>query len=83
LSAAEADLHFHLLLAPWSGPPGVMAMAGQWDHAIGHSLRLPCARNGADDHPAHEHNALVQAIAAGDVAASAEAMRAHLLSAAR
>ncbi|MDF6888999.1 hypothetical protein NLQ96_25765, partial [Escherichia coli] len=33
--------------------------------------------------PAHEHNAIVQAIAAGDVAASAEAMRAHLLSAAR
>ncbi|MFX7894962.1 FCD domain-containing protein, partial [Acinetobacter baumannii] len=52
-------------------------------HAIGHSLRLPFARNGADDHPAHEHNAIVQAIAAGDAAASAEAMRAHLLSAAR
>jgi DNA-binding NarL/FixJ family response regulator len=60
-----------------------MAMAGQLEHAIGHSLRLPFARNGADDHPAHEHDAIVQAIAAGDAAASAEAMRAHLLSSAR
>lgn len=83
LSAAEADLHFHLLLAQFSGNPGLMAMAGQLEHAIGHSLRLPFARNGADDHPAHEHDAIVQAIAAGDAAASAEAMRAHLLSAAR
>ena len=83
LSAAEADLHFHLLLAQLSGNPGLMAMAGQLEHAIGHSLRLPFARNGADDHPAHEHDAIVQAIAAGDTAASAEAMRAHLLSAAR
>lgn len=83
LSAAEADLHFHMLLAQLSGNPGLMAMAGQLEHAIGHSLRLPFARNGADDHPAHEHDAIVQAIAAGDAAASAEAMRAHLLSAAR
>lgn len=83
LSAAEADLHFHLLLAQQSGNPGLMAIAGQLEHAIGHSLRLPFARNGADDHPAHEHDAIVQAIAAGDAAASADAMRAHLLSAAR
>ncbi|MCO5396904.1 FadR/GntR family transcriptional regulator [Ralstonia soli] len=83
LSAAEADLHFHMLLAQLSGNPGLMAMAGQLEHAIGHSLRLPFARNGADDHPAHEHDAIVQAVAAGDAAASADAMRAHLLSAAR
>ena len=58
LSAAEADLHFHLLLAQLSSNPGLMAMAGQLEHAIGHSLRLPFARNGADDHPAHEHDAI-------------------------
>jgi len=83
LSAAEADLQFHLLLAQLSGNPGLVAMAAQLEHAIGHSLRLPFAKNGADDQPAREHDAIVQAIGAGDAAASAEAMRAHLMSAAR
>ncbi len=82
LSAAEADLHFHLLLAQLSGNPGLVAMARQLEHAIGHSLRLPFAKTGADDQPAHEHDVIVQAICAGDATASAEAMRAHLISAA-
>lgn len=83
LSAAEADLHFHLLLAQLSGNPGLVAMARQLEPAIAHSLRLPFARTGADDEPAREHDAIVQALRAGDATASAQAMHAHLLSAAR
>ncbi|MDR0225881.1 MAG: FadR family transcriptional regulator [Burkholderiaceae bacterium] len=83
LAAAEADLQFHLLLAQLSGNPGLVAMARQLEHAIGHSLRLPFAWTGADDQPAREHEAIVQAVCAGDVPAAARAMRAHLLSAAR
>lgn len=83
LAAAEADLQFHLLLAQLSGNPGLVAMARQLEHAIGHSLRLPFAWTGADDQPALEHADIVQAVCAGDGAAAASAMRAHLLSAAR
>lgn len=83
LSAAETDLHFHLLLAQLSGNPGLVAMARQLEPAIAHSLRLPFARTGADDQPAREHEAILKALCAGDAAASAEAMRAHLLSAAQ
>ncbi len=83
LSAAETDLHFHLLLAQLSGNPGLVAMARQLEPAIAHSLRLPFARTGADDQPAREHEAILKALCAGDAEASAEAMRAHLLSAAQ
>lgn len=83
LAAAEADLQFHLLLAQLSANPGLVAMARQLEHAIGHSLRLPFAWSGADDQPVREHDAIVQAVSAGDAIAAAGAMRAHLLSAAR
>ncbi len=83
LAGAQADLDFHLLLAQMSGNPGLVAMARLLEHAIGHSLRLPFARTGADDEPAREHEAIVQAVCEGDAPASAEAMRTHLLSAAR
>lgn len=82
LSAAEADSHFHLLLAQLSSNPGLMAMADRLKHAIGHSLRLPLAHDGADDHPAYEHDTIVRTIAVGDTTASAEVMRTYLLSAA-
>ncbi|CAB5683265.1 L-lactate utilization operon repressor [Delftia tsuruhatensis] len=83
LAAAEADLQFHLLLARLSGNPGLVAMARQLEHAIGHSLRLPFAWSGADDQPALEHGAIARAVCDGDAQAAADAMRAHLLSAAR
>lgn len=83
LAGAQADLDFHLLLAHMSGNPGLVAMARLLEQAIGHSLRLPFARTGADDEPAREHDAIVRAVCAGDAPASAEAMRIHLLSAAR
>lgn len=83
IGGAEADLDFHLLLAQMSANPGLVAMAHQLEHAIAHSLRLPFARTGNDDEPAREHQAIVEAVCAGDAQASAEAMRAHLLSAAR
>jgi len=83
LAAAEADLQFHLLLAQLSGNPGLVAMARQLEHALGHSLRLPFAWCGANDQPVREHDAIVQAVCAGDAPAAAGAMRAHLLSAAR
>ncbi|WP_280188837.1 FadR/GntR family transcriptional regulator [Delftia sp. PS-11] len=83
LAAAEADLQFHLLLAQLSGNPGLVAMARELEHAISHSLRLPFAWSGADDKPAREHEAIAQAVCAGDASAAACAMRAHLLSAAQ
>ena len=83
LAAADADLQFHLLLAQLSGNPGLVAMARQLELAISHSLRLPFAWGGADDQPVREHDAIVQAVCAGDAPGAAGAMRAHLLSAAR
>ena len=83
LAAADADLQFHLLLAQLSGNPGLVAMARQLELAISHSLRLPFAWSGADDQPVREHDAIVQAVCAGDAPGAAGAMRAHLLSAAR
>lgn len=83
LAGAEADLDFHLLLAQLSGNPGLVAMSRQLEHAIGHSLRLPFAHMGADEQPAREHEAILRAVCEGDAAASAQAMRAHLHSAAR
>lgn len=82
-AAADADLQFHLLLAQLSGNPGLVAMARQLELAISHSLRLPFAWSGADDQPVREHDAIVQAVCAGDAPGAAGAMRAHLLSAAR
>ncbi len=83
LAGAQADLDFHLMLARMSGNPGLVAMARLLEHAIAHSLRLPFARTGADDEPAREHDAILRAVCEGDATASAEAMRSHLLSAAR
>ncbi|MET1537302.1 FCD domain-containing protein, partial [Burkholderia sola] len=55
----------------------------QLELASSHSLRMPFAWSGADDQPVREHDAIVQAVCAGDAPAAARAMRAHLLSAAR
>lgn len=83
LRAVQADLDFHLLLAQLSGNPGLQAMAQQLQHAIAHSLRMPFVWSGASDHPAQEHQAIVDALCAHDAEGAAHAMQLHLIHAAR
>ncbi|THF66526.1 FadR family transcriptional regulator [Pseudothauera nasutitermitis] len=80
--ASEMDLRFHLRLAGLSGNPLMRAAAAQFSAQIAHCLRLPFADVGGMWAPADEHRAILAAIEAGDGAAAARAMRAHLDSAA-
>lgn len=79
---SELDLQFHLQLASLSGNPALSAVATQFNGQIAHSLRLPFANAENIWAPADEHRAILAAIAAGDSAAAARAMRAHLSAAA-
>ncbi|THF63331.1 FadR/GntR family transcriptional regulator [Pseudothauera rhizosphaerae] len=78
VQASELDLQFHLRLADLSGNPLLRAAAGQFSAQIAHSLRLPFADVGGMWAPADEHRHILAAIEAGDGAAAAAAMRAHL-----
>ncbi len=80
--ASDWDLQFHLLLAELSGNPGLAAVSRQFSDHIAHSLRLPFSDPKSIWAPADEHRRIVDCVAAGDAAGAAEAMRAHLASAA-
>lgn len=81
--AADWDLQFHLLLAELCGNAGLASIALQFSEQIGHSLRLPFSDPGGVWAPADEHRHIIAALSAGDAAAAAAAMRAHLSAAAR
>lgn len=78
VQASELDLQFHLRLAELSGNPLMHAVAAQFSAQIAHSLRLPFTDVGGMWAPADEHRAILDAIEAGDGAAAALAMSAHL-----
>lgn len=82
VTASEQDLQFHLQLASLSGNPALASVADQFNSQIAHSLRLPFANATNIWAPADEHRAILSEIAAGDSAAAARAMRAHLSAAA-
>lgn len=82
VSAADCDLRFHLLIAEHSGNPALAAITQQFQAQLAFSLRLPFSDHNHLWHPADEHNALLEAIAAGKPGAARKAMQAHLLAAA-
>lgn len=81
--ASDWDLQFHLLLAELSGNPGLTEIARHFRDQISHSLRLPFSRTASIWEPADEHRHITDAILAGDGAAAAAAMHAHLGGSAR
>ncbi|MBT0961762.1 FadR/GntR family transcriptional regulator [Denitromonas iodatirespirans] len=79
--AADADLRFHLAIAALSGNPALGAIAEQFKAQLAFSLRLPFADRQHVWQPADEHQAIVDAIVAGDAAQARRAMQTHLLAA--
>jgi GntR family transcriptional repressor for pyruvate dehydrogenase complex len=80
--AAEADLRFHLAVAGLSGNPALLSIAEQFKAQLAFSLRLPFADRPHIWQPADEHQAIADAIVAGDAASASRAMQDHLLAAA-
>lgn len=79
ISASEADLAFHQLIAELSGNPGMLQIAHDFETRISHSLRLPFADHSRIWEPAEEHRAIAAAISAGDADGARLAMQTHLL----
>lgn len=80
--AAEADLRFHLAVAELSGNPALFSIAEQFKAQLAFSLRLPFADRQHIWQPADEHQAIADAIVAGDATSASRAMQDHLLAAA-
>ena len=82
VTAADADLEFHLAIASASANPMLTAAIVALEAPIGYSLRLPFA-DWADPHsiwaPADEHRDILDAITARNTKAAHAAMRIHLV----
>ena len=81
VTAAEEDLRFHLLIAEFSGNPGLQAIAEQYKAQLAFSLRLPFADRIHIWQTFDEHQAILDAIAAGHSRNAFLAMQQHLLGA--
>jgi GntR family transcriptional regulator, transcriptional repressor for pyruvate dehydrogenase complex len=85
VTAADADLEFHLTIASASANPMLTAAITALEAPIGYSLRLPFA-DWADPvgiwAPADEHRVVLDAISAHDTHAAHAAMLTHLVRAA-
>ncbi len=79
--AAEEDLRFHLAIAELSGNPGLLAIAEQFKAHLAFSLRLPFADRKHIWQPVDEHQAILDAIVAGDSEKARRTMQQHLLAA--
>ena len=79
VSASQADLEFHQLIAALSGNQGLLQVTHDFEHRISHSLRLPFADHARIWESAEEHRAIAAAISTGDADGAREAMQAHLL----
>ena len=79
VSASQADLAFHQLIAELSGNPGLLQISRDFETRISHSLRLPFADHSRIWEPAEEHRAIAAAISAGDADGARAAMQVHLL----
>lgn len=79
ISASQADLAFHQLIAELSGNPGLLQVTHDFETRISHSLRLPFADHSRIWEPAEEHRVIAAAISAGDADGARIAMQTHLL----
>ena len=79
VSASQADLAFHRLIAELSGNPGLLQISHDFETRISHSLRLPFADHSRIWEPAEEHRVIAAAISAGDADGARTAMQTHLL----
>lgn len=81
VTASEEDLRFHLLIAELSGNPGLLAIVEQFKAQLAYSLRLPFADRKHIWQPADEHQAILDAIVAGNAKKAHRTMQQHLLAA--
>ncbi|WP_034298182.1 FadR/GntR family transcriptional regulator [Herbaspirillum sp. RV1423] len=79
VSASQADLEFHQLIAELSGNAGLLQIARDFETRISHSLRLPFADHSRIWEPAEEHRVIAAAMSAGDATGARTAMQTHLL----
>ncbi|MFJ9535590.1 FadR/GntR family transcriptional regulator [Herbaspirillum sp. NPDC101396] len=79
VTASQADLEFHQLLAELSGNGGLMQVVRDFETRISHSQRLPFADHARIWESAEEHRAIAAAISAGDAEGARVAMQRHLL----
>lgn len=79
VSASQADLEFHQLIAELSGNPGLLQVTHDFAGRISHSLRLPFADHARIWESAEEHRVIAAAISAGDAEGARVAMQTHLL----
>lgn len=79
VTAAEADLDFHLALATYSANPMLTSVIHSLEEPIGYSLRLPFADPNGIWATADEHRELLKALHNKDAAAAHAAMTQHLL----
>jgi GntR family transcriptional repressor for pyruvate dehydrogenase complex len=82
VSASNADLEFHQLIAELSGNSAFLQVAQDFDHRIRQSLLVPFADHSRIWEPPQEHHMVAVAIAAGDADGARQAMQKHLLKAA-
>jgi GntR family transcriptional repressor for pyruvate dehydrogenase complex len=82
VTAADADLEFHLTIATASANPMLTAAITALEAPIGYSLRLPFADPAGIWAPADEHRVVLDAISARDTDAAHAAMLTHLVRAA-
>ncbi|MEC5384336.1 FadR/GntR family transcriptional regulator [Uliginosibacterium sp. H3] len=82
VTAADADLEFHLAIAESSANPMLTAAITALEAPIGYSLRLPFANPAEIWEPADEHRVVLDAITRRDPDAAHAAMRTHLVRAA-
>jgi GntR family transcriptional repressor for pyruvate dehydrogenase complex len=79
VSASNADLEFHQLIAELTGNSLFLQVAHDFEDHISHSRLLPFADHSRIWEPAKEHHMIAAAISAGDADGARQAMQKHLL----
>jgi GntR family transcriptional regulator, transcriptional repressor for pyruvate dehydrogenase complex len=82
VTASQADLEFHQLIAELTGNEHMCQIARDFEDRITDSVRRPFSNRARVGEPAAEHRAITAAICNRDPAAAKLAMQTHLLNAA-
>ena len=82
LQVSEADHAFHAVLVDIAGSPMLRDLSESIAEVVEHSRRLPLSEPGRVREPILEHEAIVEALAAGSPRAARKAMRMHIRNAA-
>jgi GntR family transcriptional repressor for pyruvate dehydrogenase complex len=82
VTASQADLEFHQLIAELTGNEHMCQIARDFEDRITDSVRRPFANRARVGEPAAEHRAITAAICNRDPDAAKRAMQTHLLNAA-